>query len=122
MGEISLDREEDSVRSSGFALTVRFTLRDASAAQQFDDLLAQTIGGIRAELGTLAYVVHTPVKEPLVRVFYELYVDRGAFETHEQQEHTKRFLAAREPLLSNVEVAFLDEMGTLSKRPGAGQA
>ncbi|MEU2462524.1 putative quinol monooxygenase [Streptomyces sp. NPDC012473] len=108
--------------SSGFALTVRFALRDASAAQQFDELLAVTIGGIRAEPGTLAYIVHTPVGEPLVRVFYELYTDRGAFEAHEEQAHTKRFLAAREALLTSVDVAFLDEMSEHTKRPGAGQS
>ncbi|WP_432105889.1 putative quinol monooxygenase [Streptomyces sp. bgisy091] len=107
--------------SSGFALTVRFTLRDPSAAQQFDALLAETIGGIRDEAGTLAYVVHTPVDEPLTRVFYELYADRSAFEAHERQAHTQRFLAAREALLSNVDVTFLDEMGELSKLPGVGK-
>ncbi|GHB18878.1 MULTISPECIES: putative quinol monooxygenase [Streptomyces] len=120
MGEVSLYREEDSVPSNGFALTVRFTLRDASAAQQFDALLSGAIGGIRAEPGTLAYIVHTPVDEPLVRVFYELYVDRSAFQAHEEQGHTKHFLAAREALLTAVDVTFLDEIGELTKRPGVG--
>ncbi|MGW4808735.1 putative quinol monooxygenase [Kitasatospora sp. NPDC004272] len=104
---------------SGYALTVRFTLRDATAARQFDDLVAQTAAGIRAEPGTLVYAVHVPVDEPLVRVFYELYADRAAFQAHEDQAHTKHFLAAREQFLAGVEVTFLDELAGLSKRPGA---
>ncbi|WP_042428030.1 putative quinol monooxygenase [Streptacidiphilus anmyonensis] len=104
---------------SGYALAVRFTLRDAAAAHQFDDLVAQTAVGIRAEPGTLVYAVHEPVDEPLVRVFYELYADHAAFQIHEEQAHTKHFLAAREQFLANVEVTFMNELGELSKRPGA---
>ncbi|WP_329156351.1 antibiotic biosynthesis monooxygenase (plasmid) [Streptomyces sp. NBC_01456] len=115
-------RGEDDFVTSGYALVVRFTLRDSSAARQFDDLVALTIEGIRTEAGTLVYSVHTPVDEPLVRVFYELYADRDAFQAHEDQAHTQRFLAAREELLSNVEVTFLNELEALSKRPGTEQA
>jgi quinol monooxygenase YgiN len=104
---------------SGYALTVRFTLRDAQAARDFDQLVAQTAPGIRTEPGTLVYTVHVPEDEPLVRVFYELYADRDAFAAHEEQEHTKRFLAAREQFLSGVDVAFLNELEELSKRPEA---
>ncbi|MEV7471645.1 antibiotic biosynthesis monooxygenase [Streptomyces kronopolitis] len=103
---------------TGFALTVRFSLRDSEAAQQFDALVARTAEGIRTEPGTLVYVVHTPVDEPLVRVFYELYADRDAFQAHEEQAHTRHFLKAREEFLTSTEVAFLHEMEALSKRPG----
>ncbi|RNG26252.1 putative quinol monooxygenase [Streptomyces botrytidirepellens] len=105
--------------SSGYALTVRFTMRDATAARQFDELVAQTAVGIRTEPGTLVYVVHTPVSEPLVRVFYELYADQDAFQAHEEQAHTKRFLAARGQFLASTEVTVLNELGDLSKRPEA---
>ncbi|MEV0368332.1 antibiotic biosynthesis monooxygenase [Streptomyces sp. NPDC050636] len=95
--------------SEGFGLVVRFTLRDQEAATAFDDLCARTLEGVKTqEPGTLAYVTHIPVDEPLVRVFYELYADRAAFEAHEAQPHTKRFLAEREQYLSGVEVTFLD--------------
>ncbi|MFI6530751.1 putative quinol monooxygenase [Streptomyces uncialis] len=104
--------------ASGYALVVRFTLRDSSAARRFDDLVAETIEGIRAEVGTLVYSVHIPEDEPLVRVFYELYADRDAFQAHEEQAHTQRFLAAREALLSSVEVSFLNVLEDLSKSPG----
>lgn len=105
---------------SGFALTVRFILRDAAAARQFDELVAQTAIGIRAEPGTLVYVVHTPTDEPLVRVFYELYASQDAFQVHEDQDHTRRFLASRDQYLAGTEVTFLNELVELSKRPGTG--
>ncbi|MEV7524901.1 antibiotic biosynthesis monooxygenase [Streptomyces sp. NPDC091371] len=98
--------------SEGFGLVVRFLLRDQEAAAAFDELCATTLEGIKsAEPGTLTYVVHVPEGEPLVRVFYELYVDRAAFEAHEAQSHTKHFLAEREQYLSGVEVTFLDVIG-----------
>ncbi|CAL9530775.1 hypothetical protein SUDANB145_04017 [Streptomyces sp. enrichment culture] len=93
----------------GFGLVVRFSLRDRTAASAFDRLCAETLEGIkRQEPGTLTYVTHVPVDEPLVRVFYELYADRAAFEAHEAQPHTKRFLEEREQYLVGTEVTFLD--------------
>lgn len=94
--------------SSGFGLVVRFELRDQEAAVGFDDLVARTLPGIQErESGTLAYVVHSVPAEPNVRVFYELYADRAAFDAHEQQPHTVNFLARREQYLSAVQVTFL---------------
>ncbi|KNB49214.1 putative quinol monooxygenase [Streptomyces caatingaensis] len=95
--------------SEGFGLVVRFTLLDEGAAAEFDKLCAHTLEGIKAdEPGTLTYVTHTPEGEPLVRVFYELYADRAAFDTHEAQPHTRRFLTEREQYLAGIEVTFLD--------------
>lgn len=101
--------------TSGYALTVRFTTRDADAAQRFDALVARTLEGIRNEPGTLVYVVHVPEDEPLVRVFYELYASYDAFQAHEAQEHTKRMLAERGQYLSSIEVQFMTEL--TGKRP-----
>lgn len=103
---------------SGYALAVRFTTRDADAAAQFDALVARTLEGIRTEPGTLVYVSHTPVDEPLVRVFYELYEDESAFQAHEKQPHTRQMLKEREQYLTNVEVTFMHE--TAGKRPPTG--
>ncbi|MGW7462507.1 putative quinol monooxygenase [Streptomyces sp. NPDC054797] len=95
--------------SEGFGLVVRFLLRHQEAAAAFDALCAATVKAIRStEPGTLTYVVHVPQGEPLVRVFYELYADRAAFDVHEAQPHTKRFLAERQQYLADVEVTFLD--------------
>ncbi|MEU8782156.1 antibiotic biosynthesis monooxygenase [Streptomyces sp. NPDC048637] len=95
--------------NDGFGLVVRFSLRDQEAATAFDELCARTLVGIKAhEPGTLTYVSHVPDGDPLVRVFYELYADRAAFDVHEAQPHTRRFLAERERHLTGVEVTFLD--------------
>ncbi|MDP9799027.1 quinol monooxygenase YgiN [Catenuloplanes nepalensis] len=95
--------------SRGFGLVVRFELRDQAAADAFDALVARTTPEIeRLEPDTLAYVVHTVADEPLVRVFYELYADRGGFDFHEQQAHTMHFLKEREQYLSGVSVTFLE--------------
>ncbi|MDH6109699.1 quinol monooxygenase YgiN [Kitasatospora sp. MAP12-15] len=94
--------------SSGFGLVVRFELRDDRAAAGFDDLVSRTVPAIREhESGTLAYVVHSVPEEPNVRVFYELYADRAAFDAHEQQPHTLHFLAEREQYLAGLHVTFL---------------
>jgi quinol monooxygenase YgiN len=90
-----------------FALMVRFTVRPGAEAQ-FDALVAETAAGIRqSEPGTLIYACHHVNGEPRQRIFYELYRDRDAFDTHEQSPHTRRFLADREPLLESKAVDFL---------------
>lgn len=106
--------------ASGYALIVRFTCRDADAAQQFDALVNRTLEGIRTEAGTLIYVSHTPVDEPLVRVFYELYANKDAFQIHETQPHTRHMLKEREQYLASTEVTFLNE--TAGKRPTPPEA
>ena len=105
--------------SRHFGLVVRFTLRDQAAATAFDRLSAETLEGIRTqEPGTLVYVTHLPEDQPLIRVLYELYEDRAAFEEHEAQPHTRRFLAEREQYLAGVEVTFLDAVaGKLVEQP-----
>jgi quinol monooxygenase YgiN len=93
-----------------FALVVRFELRDAEAAEAFDRLVAETAPGIREqEPGTLVYAVHAVQDAPLSRVFYELYESRAAFDAHEEQPHTKRFLAEREQYLRGSRVEFLTD-------------
>ncbi|GAA4630639.1 hypothetical protein GCM10023196_056760 [Actinoallomurus vinaceus] len=91
-----------------FGLVVRFTCEDQASAEAFDRLVAATVGKIRDnEPGTLVYAVNRVEGEPLQRVFYELYRDRAAFEAHEAQEHTKKFLDEREQYLSATEVDWL---------------
>ena len=90
-----------------FALVVRFTVRTGNEAA-FDELVAVTTAGIRAsEPGTLVYACHRVDGSPRERIFYELYVSEGAFQVHENQPHTRHFLAAREPLLESTVVDFL---------------
>ncbi|KJY42999.1 antibiotic biosynthesis monooxygenase [Streptomyces sp. NRRL B-1568] len=97
--------------ATGFGLVVRFTLRDAEAADAFDELVSRTLNGIRQhEPGTVVYVNHRVPEEPNVRVFYELYRDRAAFDAHEQQPHTKHFLEEREKFVTKTDVTFLEHI------------
>ena len=82
-------------------LVVRFDLRDAGCAVEFDALVARALPLITAhEPGTLQYGVHAVVDEPLARVFYELYVDAEAFAAHEAAPHTRSMLEAIGALLT----------------------
>ena len=90
-----------------FALVVRFTVRPG-AESAFDDLVSRTAAAIReSEPGTLVYACHQVTDAPRQRIFYELYRDRAAFDTHENQPHVKHFLQAREALLESTEVDFM---------------
>ena len=91
-----------------FALVVRFNLSDATAAAGFDALVTATVEQIRdREPGTLVYSTHTIDGEPLARVFYEVYADRAAFDEHERQPHTVKFLTEREQYVESFRVEFL---------------
>ena len=91
-----------------FALVVRFDLHDATAAAGFDQLVTETVKAITdLEPGTLVYATHAVDGQPLARVFYEVYADRAAFEEHERQPHTRRFLTERDQYISAVRVEFL---------------
>ncbi|MEV6321907.1 antibiotic biosynthesis monooxygenase [Nocardia sp. NPDC051787] len=91
-----------------FALVVRFDLQDAEKAAAFDQLVEETVKDItESEPGTLMYATHTVEGAPLSRIFYEVYRDREAFEEHERQPHTKRFLAERDNFTASVRVEFL---------------
>lgn len=90
-----------------FALVVRFTVRPGREAD-FDQLATRMAGGVRAhEPGTLVYACHQVDGALRERIFYELYRDRDAFDDHEAQPHTRRFLTEREPLLESKQVDFL---------------
>lgn len=100
-----------------FGLVVRFDLKDAQAAAAYDALVDETAPGIRdAEPGTLVYATHTVEGEPLVRIHYELYADRDAFEVHERAEHTVRYLREREQYITATRVEWLTPGPT--KLPG----
>jgi quinol monooxygenase YgiN len=91
-----------------FALVVRFELRDDESAKAFDQLVEVTGRGIATkEPGTLVYATHTVEGAPLSRIFYEVYQDREAFDEHERQAHTVRFLSERDRYVSSTRVEFV---------------
>lgn len=86
-------------------LCVRFTCKDQASAEAYDQLVGETVEGIKAhEPGTLIYAVHEVQGQPLQRIFYELYRDQAAFEAHEAAPHTRRYLDQRGQYLVSTEV------------------
>jgi quinol monooxygenase YgiN len=72
-----------------------FTLLDDRVAD-FDRLAEQAAEEVRTrEPGTLVYVIHLVPNAPMQRIFYEIYRDRAAFDSHENQPYMKRFVADR---------------------------
>ena len=72
-----------------------FTLLEDRVAD-FDRLAEQTAEEVRTrEPDTLVYVIHTVPNAPMQRIFYEIYRDRAAFDSHENQPYMKRFVADR---------------------------
>jgi quinol monooxygenase YgiN len=105
-----VDNKTQAHDSDGFGLVVRFTVREG-CEQEFDELVADTVQAVEAqEPGTLLYVTHTVKQKPALRIFYELYRDRDAFDAHEAQPHTRHFLSERERLVDRVEVDWLSPM------------
>ena len=72
-----------------------FTLLDDKAAD-FDRLAEQTAEEVRiGEPDTLVYVIHLVPNAPMQRIFYEIYRNRAAFDSHENKSYTKRFVSER---------------------------
>ena len=101
------------------ALVVLFTLADDAAAQRFDALVARALPGIRAEEpGTLLYLPHAVVDQPLQRVVYAQYADRAAHAVHNGRPEMAALLAELPALTTAVRVEELAPSGA----PGAGAA
>jgi len=72
-----------------------FTLLEDRVAD-FDRLAEQAAEEVRTgEPDTLVYVIHLVPNAPLQRIFYEIYRDRAAFDSHENQPYMQRFVAER---------------------------
>jgi quinol monooxygenase YgiN len=72
-----------------------FTLLDDRVAD-FDRFAEESAEEVRTrEPDTLVYVIHTVPNAPMQRIFYEIYRDQGAFESHERQPYMQRFVAER---------------------------
>ena len=73
----------------------RITLLDDRVVD-FDRFAEQAAEEVRTrEPGTLVYVIHVVPNAPLQRIFYEIYRDRAAFDSHENQPYIQRFVADR---------------------------
>jgi quinol monooxygenase YgiN len=72
-----------------------FTLLD-DRVTDFDRLAEESAEYVRTgEPDTLVYVIHLVPNAPLQRIFYEIYRDRAAFDSHESQPYMQRFVVER---------------------------
>ena len=72
-----------------------FTLLEDRVAE-FDRLAEEAAEQVRiGEPDTLVYVIHLVPNAPMQRIFYEIYRDRAAFDSHETQPYIQRFVADR---------------------------
>jgi quinol monooxygenase YgiN len=75
-----------------------FTLLDDRVAD-FDRLAEEMTERVTGEPDTLVYVIHLVPNAPMQRIFYEIYRDRAAFDSHESQPYVQRFAAERRSLV-----------------------
>jgi len=72
-----------------------FTLLDDRVAE-FDRLAEEAAEQVSTgEPDTLVYVIHLVPNAPMQRIFYEIYRDRAAFDSHESQPYMQRFVTER---------------------------
>ena len=78
----------------------RFRARDG-AAEGVAAALRDVVAPTRAEPGCLAIDACRTVRDPQLFWIHSRWADEAAFERHAEQPHTRRFLAAVEPLLDH---------------------
>jgi quinol monooxygenase YgiN len=103
-----------------YALVVTLHLRNTDVAVVFDRLAADTAEHIaECEPGTLLYAIHAVDSDPEVRIIYEVYRDREAFEEHQRQQHTRNFLEQRDNYIVSTKVQILTPVAHtgLAQRP-----
>ena len=79
---------------------------------EFTTAAKEMIATVRtAEPGTLAYILHQNSKDPTEFVYYEVYQDQAAFESHGKTDHMKAFGGKIGALLAGrPEIAILAEV------------
>ena len=96
---------------------------------EFDRLAKRAAEGVRtAEPDALVYAINVVPGAPTQRIIYEIYRDRGAFESHEQHPHTQRFAKDRRSCVRAVNVidlrlkyAKVATLGASAVSPGGGR-
>ncbi len=93
--EFPADAKTAATPARPYGRILIFTLLDDKAAD-FDRLAEQTAEEVRTgEPDTLVYVIHLVPNAPMQRIFYEIYRDRAAFDSHENKAYMQRFVAER---------------------------
>jgi quinol monooxygenase YgiN len=67
--------------------------------EEFREELLQVAEPSRAETGCLNLKIFESLRDPRIFAIHSEWVDEAAFDLHAVQPHTRRFVAATEPLL-----------------------
>ena len=94
-GAVGLAGSPAAASARPYGRILIFTLLD-DRVTDFDRLAEEAAEYVRTgEPDTLVYVIHLVPNAPLQRIFYEIYRDRAAFDSHESQPYMQRFVAER---------------------------
>jgi quinol monooxygenase YgiN len=95
IGAVGLAGSPAAASARPYGRILIFTLLD-DRVTDFDRLAEEAAEYVRTgEPDTLVYVIHLVPNAPLQRIFYEIYRDRAAFDSHESQPYMQRFVAER---------------------------
>ena len=94
-GAVGLAGSPAAAAARPYGRILIFTLLE-DRVTDFDRLAEEAAEYVRTgEPDTLVYVIHLVPNAPLQRIFYEIYRDRTAFDSHESQPYMQRFVAER---------------------------
>ncbi len=94
-GAVGLAGSPAAASARPYGRILIFTLLD-DRVTDFDRLAEEAAEYVRTgEPDTVVYVIHLVPNAPLQRIFYEIYRDRAAFDSHESQPYMQRFVAER---------------------------
>jgi O-antigen/teichoic acid export membrane protein/quinol monooxygenase YgiN len=106
-GAVAAANENSTATPRPYGRISIFTLLDDKVVE-FDRLAERAAEGVRtAEPDTLVYVINVVPGAPMQRIIYEIYRDRMAFKSHEQQPHSQRFAEDRRSCVQAVNVIDL---------------
>jgi len=78
---------------------------------EFEAAGKEMIAKVKAEPGTLTYILHQNTKDPAEFTYYEVYQDQAALDSHGKTDHMKAFGGKIGALLAGrPEIAILTEV------------
>lgn len=79
--------------------------------KQLEDAFRAMVPKVRSEADTQTYILHRSVRDPTVFLFYEVYKDQAALDSHGKTPHMAELGKAIGPLLDGrPQIDFLTEL------------
>ena len=93
------------------SLTASFRIKEGKEAEAVEQLKSMANAVKENESGALAYIAHRSQDDPMRVVFYEIYADKDALQTHRATDHMKRMNEVFAELFEGpVEIERLDRV------------